>query len=221
MRKSQHFLDRGHKLDLCRTIEAVHTCPKDLYRKHCFEAFDTVINCIEDRFDHKDFKMYALLEQVLLRAVKQDKYEEELKKVIQFYKEDFDKSPTFGINFHSATKKDANTTLTPVCTYLQSLSPINLLLLQFMRLAKLLLGGTATNASSEWSFSIMRWMKLFLQSIMGQQRLNKLMVLHVHKKRTDKIDLITIANEFADGSETRLARFGRFDTDRWRASFLI
>ena len=149
MRKSQHFLDRGHKLDLCRTIEAVHTCPKDLYRKHCFEAFDTVINCIEDRFDHKDFKMYALLEQVLLKAVKQDKYEEELKKVIQFYKEDFDKSPTFGINFHSATKKDANTTLTPVCTYLQSLSPINLLLLQFMRLAKLLLGGTATNASSE------------------------------------------------------------------------
>ena len=83
MRKSQHFLDRRHNLDLCRTKEAVHTRPEDLYRKHCFEAFDTVINCIEDRFDHKDFKMYALLEQVLLKAAKQDEYEEELKKVIQ------------------------------------------------------------------------------------------------------------------------------------------
>ena len=41
------------------------------------------------------------------------------------------------------------------------------------------------------------------------------MVLHVHKKRTDKLDLVTVANEFVDSSETRLARFGRFDdTDR-------
>ena len=37
------------------------------------------------------------------------------------------------------------------------------------------------------------------------------MVLHVHKKRTDKVDLITVANEFVDGSATRLTRFGCFD----------
>ena len=37
------------------------------------------------------------------------------------------------------------------------------------------------------------------------------MVLHVHKKRTDKVDLITVANEFVEGSATRLTRFGRFD----------
>ena len=42
-------------------------------------------------------------------------------------------------------------------------------------------------------------------------------MVHVHKKRTDKLDLISIANEFIDGSETRLARFGCFDdTDRGR-----
>ena len=45
---------------------------------------------------------------------------------------------------------------------------------------------------------------------MGQQWLNN-MVLHVDKKRTNELDLITVANEFADGSETFLARFGRFD----------
>ena len=48
--------------------DAVHTCPKDLYHKHYFEAFDTVISCIDDRFDQEDFKMYTLLEQVLLKA---------------------------------------------------------------------------------------------------------------------------------------------------------
>ena len=34
--------------------------------------------------------MYTLLEQVLLKAAKHDEYKEELKEVIQFYKEDFD-----------------------------------------------------------------------------------------------------------------------------------
>ena len=43
------------------------------------------------------------------------------------------------------------------------------------------------------------------------------MVLHVHKKRTDKVDLITVANEFVNGSATRLTRFGRFDDIKlWR-----
>ena len=30
--------------------KVVHKCPKDLYHKHYFEAFDTMINCIEDCF---------------------------------------------------------------------------------------------------------------------------------------------------------------------------
>ena len=46
--------------------EAVPTCSKDLYHKFYFQASDTVINCIEDRFDEEDFKMHPLLEQVLL-----------------------------------------------------------------------------------------------------------------------------------------------------------
>ena len=37
------------------------------------------------------------------------------------------------------------------------------------------------------------------------------MVLHVHKKRSDKLDSVTVANEFVDSSETRLACFGLFD----------
>ena len=48
------------------------------------------------------------------------------------------------------------------------------------------------------------------------------MVLHVHKKHTNKQDLITVANEFVDGSETRLACFGRFhDTDRRRKNVSV
>ena len=71
--------------------KAIHTCPNDLYRKHYFEAFDTMINCIEeDCYDQEDFKMYPLLKQVLLKAAKHSEYQEVLKEVLQFYKKDFD-----------------------------------------------------------------------------------------------------------------------------------
>ena len=50
---------------------------------------------------------------------------------------------------------------------------------------------------------------------MKQQRLNNVLVLHVQKKRTNKIELITVANKFFDSSETCLARAGHFyDIDR-------
>ena len=85
------------------------------------------------------------------------------------------------------------------------------LLSQVMRLTKLVLVATATNVTSERAFSAMRRAKSYLQSTIGQQRLNNIIVLRVHKKRTNKLDLITVANKFVDGSEIRLARFGCFD----------
>ena len=179
---------------------------------------DRVINCIDDRFDQDDFKMYALWNRVTLKVAKYSEYEDHLKKVIQFYKEDFDKSLlrsqllSFSINFQSNTEKNSNITLSAVCTYLQKLSPgMRLLLSQIICLTSLVLVATATNFTTEQSFSGMWWAKSYLQSTMWQQWLNNITVVHVHKKRTDKLNLITVANEFIDGSETRLARFGCFD----------
>ena len=45
---------------------------------------------------------------------------------------------------------------------------------------------------------------------MTQQRLNNLMVLHVHKDITDSMNLKNIANEFVGNSEHRLRIFGYF-----------
>ena len=162
--------------------------------------------------------MYALWNRVTLKVAKYSEYEDHLKKVIQFYKEDFDKSLlrsqllSFSINFQSNTEKNSNITLSAVCTYLQKLSPgMRLLLSQIICLTSLVLVATATNFTTEQSFSGMWWAKSYLQSTMWQQWLNNITVVHVYKKRTDKLNLITVANEFIDGSETRLARFGCFD----------
>lgn len=117
----------------------------------------------------------------------------------------------FSINFQTTTKKDANIALSAVCRYFQMLCPsMKRLLSLATHLAKLVLLFAATNATSEQSFSAMRQAKSYLQSTMRQQRLNNIMVHHVRKMCTDKLDLITVTNEFVDGFETCFAHFRCF-----------
>ena len=68
----------------------------------------------------------------------------------------------------------------------------------------------ATNAVSERSFSALRRIKSYLRATMSQERLNHIMVLHVHKHLTDQIFYIEIGNEFSKGCSHREAFFGNF-----------
>jgi len=57
----------------------------------------------------------------------------------------------------------------------------------------------------------MRRIKSYLQlllSTMSQERLNNLMILHVHKELTDALDLVHVANEFVRANESRVRSFG-------------
>ena len=45
---------------------------------------------------------------------------------------------------------------------------------------------------------------------MKKKRFNSLAILHEHKELTDKIDLIKVANAFADKFDDRLRTYGRF-----------
>ena len=78
------------------------------------------------------------------------------------------------------------------------------------KLLKLILFLPATNCESERAFSALKRLKIYLRSTMGQERLNHLMILHVHKSRTDKLIVIDIANDSVSKSERRLTIFGKF-----------
>jgi len=69
----------------------------------------------------------------------------------------------------------------------------------------------ATNACSERSFSALRRLKSHLRATMSQQRLNNLLVLHVHKNETDLLKLAEVGNEFVSIREQRFRMFGRFE----------
>ena len=75
---------------------------------------------------------------------------------------------------------------------------------------KLAIVMPATNAVSERSFSAMRRLYTYLRTNMSQNRLNNMMVLHVHKEKTDALKLVNVANEFVFGSEHQLKQFRKF-----------
>ena len=87
-------------------------------------------------------------------------------------------------------------------TFLQSLdSSRRKLLSEISTLGELLLVMPAANAVRERSFSALKRVKTYLRSTTGDSRLNHLMMLHVHKDRTDALTLVDVANEFVGEKE--------------------
>ena len=82
-------------------------------------------------------------------------------------------------------------------TFLKSLdSSRRKLLSEISTLGKLLLIMPATNAVGERSFSTLKRVKTYLRSTTGDSRVNHLimMMLHVHKDRTDALTLVDFSD---------------------------
>ena len=205
-RKAPSRYDDGAPGDFPRDCQA-H------YRQSYFEALDQVVNSIEDRFDQPDFHSYRQLEDLLMRTIRRESTQECFDFVVKFYHNDFQLrlhleilqatfpaeliSPT--LSFHDVSK------------YIQSLSDAERSLMsEVVTLLKLVLVLPSTNAVSERSFSAMRRLKSYLRTTMKQERLNHLLLLHVHKEHTDSLSCVDVASSFVGDSEHRLSVFGRF-----------
>lgn len=184
------------------------------YRPIYFEALDFIVSAITDRFDQRDYRIYAKSEQLLLKASNGDDFTDELEVVSQFYGADFEpdtlKMQLTTLQFN--VPKDSSSSLSDIVSYLRSLSHVQKDLIgQVMKLAKLILVMPATNATSERSFSALRRVKTYLRTTMSQNRLNHLMMVYTHKYQAGELDMLDIANEFVSGNEQhRLEVFGRF-----------
>ena len=70
------------------------------------------------------------------------------------------------------------------------------------------------NSVSEISFSTVNPINSYLRATMTQESLNRVMVFHIHKDVTDKLNLTDIGNEFVGQSEHRLVLFSSFPEKR-------
>lgn len=174
-----------------------HESLEGYYRQHYFEALDLVVNCILTRFDQPGYKIYSALESLLIKACKGEDFESDLEEVCEFYKDDLEKDilctqlQTFKVHFQQVQDSEVDeVTIFDLKKYFCSLSggQVNLMS-QVSRLMQLVLVMPATNATSERSLSALRRVKNYLRSTMLQERLNYLMLLHVHNDKTDKLDI--------------------------------
>ena len=81
------------------------------------------------------------------------------------------------------------------------------ILAEAFKLIKLILVAPATNSISKRSFSALKRLKTKMRSMMLNNCLNHLMVLHVYHNKIDKVDIREIANEFISRKDSRKERF--------------
>ena len=191
--------------------------PKEHYRQLYFEAIDNAIGCLTNRFDQAGYKVYQNLEKLLIKVSLKENFELQFKFVSEYYKDDLNPDVLhsqlliFGNHFQSLPEKPSSPTIFDIKDFFVKLTEAQKLLLeQVGSVLKLILVMPATNASSERSFSSLRRIKTYLRSTMTQNRLNHLLLLHVHKERTDSLDLKSIINRFITCCETRCSTFSTF-----------
>ena len=186
--------------------------PEDHYRRIYYEALDLIIESINQRFDQPGYGLYSNLEQLLLKAVRHEDYKEELKSVSELYQHDLHiEDLKVQLTTLSLQLSDSHSSFSDILKYMQTLDKLARgIYSEVLTLIKLLLVMPASNATSERSFSALRRVKTYLRTTMTQERLNNLMLLHVHQESLDKLDLPAIAEEFVRGSQHRLSLFGHF-----------
>lgn len=151
-----------------------------------------------------------------MRTICGESTQESFDFVTNFYCDDFNSSQ---LQLHldilratfPAQLKSPALSIHDVRKYIQSLSEAERSLIsEVVTLLKLVLVLPSTNAVSERSFSAMRRRKTYLRTTMKQERLNHLLLLHVHKEHTDSLSCVEVASSFGGDSEHRFSVFGHF-----------
>ena len=171
------------QLDSNPQTTAVITVQQQLKQTY-FSFLDNVTNTISDRFDQQGLKVYQTIEELVLSS-KADtgSSARSIEDLYQLYCLDQQlQGCSSVIDFIDKFKSNI---VSNHCYY----PPLE----QLLRVVLLL---PATNASSEQSFSALKRLKTAVKNSMGQARLNSLLIMHVYRELTDRLDIQRIISQF-------------------------
>ena len=193
--------------------EAHHpTTPRDHYRKQFYQAIDVLISFVRDRFNQPSFLVFENLESLLIKTLKGEETSAEMKIAQEKYATDVNMSD---LNVELATFK--------VLMKDKQIEHFRDLLKEMRLLEnpekKFLVNvckvkvNPASSATAKRTFSLARRVKTWMRLTMLPTRFNSISILNFHKDRTDKLDLIKIANAFVPSDDNRMRIFGKFTKD--------
>ena len=131
------------------------------YQRQYYAALNSVITCIKELFEQKDYEMYATLEQLLIKAIISELFEEELQKVLGFYHDDFNddilREQLRTLPAVIGQEEESVNTFHDIRTLVKHIKkPIRNLISEVVKMIRLVIVMPATYAVSERSFSTMR-----------------------------------------------------------------
>ena len=190
--------------------EKPHTfkVPEEMFRMHYLYAIDLNFQEISDRFDQKSLQLPTEIETLLLTACNNQDMSQNLvpECVAETYRVDLDvRKLEFQLqmlpDLLQAFKKSKNlqniivTKLSSVSEMLAVVPMAKDMFSEVYKLLRLFLTIPVTTCTAERNFSALRQMKTYLSSTMTEERLNNVMLLHVHKDEMDALDLRVIAKK--------------------------
>ena len=185
---------------------------EQIFRRIYLEALDNSIQTIKARFYQTDWVVYKIIQEVFLNSLKDEPFQENLDVAMDTFCDALNREELEAqfiiLKFYPGEPIiDAK----ELVKFLQGLTGGQRRLMpQIVMLAKLLFKMPATNAVSERSSFALKRVKTYLRATANEKRLNDLMILHVHKDRTDKIDLVDFVNQFVEWKDNRVHIFGKF-----------
>ncbi|XP_068225569.1 zinc finger MYM-type protein 1-like [Palaemon carinicauda] len=178
-----------------------HDSAEEFYRVEFFSVIDAAVLNIKEYFTSTDLTEYQDLSSVLLTGThkpeiitKYPELNESLNQQLDF----------FHNQFKGSTVEDYRKIFADMVPEVRRMFP------QVEALLRLLLVSPASSCTAERSFSALRRLKTWLRSSMSQQRLNHLMICHVHRDRLATLSPQAIAEEFIRAEDKRRTIFGRF-----------
>jgi len=179
------------------------------FRKQYFEALDAVSGELKNRFQQeRGMPVAAALEQMLLNSARGSFSADALPSELHMYRKDVDEQrlcvqlkmlPDLVHTYNErnpATPIKQVTSLRTLCDIINDVSSSKVMFSEVFRILRLVLTIPVTSATAERTFSVLRRLKTFLRSSMSQPQLNHTMLLHIHKSRTDQLNLVEVAKEF-------------------------
>ncbi|XP_068246556.1 zinc finger MYM-type protein 1-like [Palaemon carinicauda] len=164
-----------------------HDSAEEFYRVEFFSVIDAAVLNIKEYFTSTDLTEYQDLSSVLLTGTHKP---EIITKYLELNESLNQQLDFFHNQFKESTVEDYRKIFADMVPEVRRMFP------QIEALLRLLLVSPASSCTAERSFSALRRLKTWLRSSMSQQRLNHLMICHVHRDRLATLSPQAIAEEF-------------------------
>ena len=185
----QNFPNSGKSQNVLMAVQKVMFIRhlKSITDEFFFEVIDCISGEIINRFDQPSFTFIQSVEEILIDAAN-------------------------GNDLCSHYRKVTNVDSITQALVESDNRAIRAMLSEVRKLLQLYLTVPVTSSTSERSFSALRQIKTYLRITMTQEKSNQSLLCYVHSNRTDAIDFLEAANEFASVNDKRIRYFGTFSS---------